>query len=128
MSDKPTPVTTARELRQNMTKAEQLLWKKLRNRAFLNLKFLRQHPIIYQVSDNQPYYFIADFYCAEKRLVIELDGKIHDFQIEDDLHREDILRSLNLNILRFKNEEIIDDDRSVLEKMKVFIQSIGSGV
>ena len=108
-----------------MTKAEQWLWKKLRNRAFLNLKFLRQHPIIYQVTGNRPYYFIADFYCAEKRLVIEVDGKIHDFQKEDDLHREDILRSLNLNILRFKNEEILDDGSSVLEKMKVFIQNIG---
>jgi very-short-patch-repair endonuclease len=125
MCDNPTPVSRARELRQNMTKAEQLLWKKLRNRAFLNLKFLRQHPIIYQVEENRQYYFIADFYCAEKRLVLEVDGKIHDFQKEDDLHREDILRSLNLNILRFKNEEIIDDGSSVLEKMKVFIRNIG---
>jgi len=125
MSDDPTPVKRARELRQNMTKAEQLLWKKLRNRAFLNLKFLRQHPIIYQMSDNRPYYFIADFYCAEKKLVIEVDGKIHDFQKEDDLQREDILRNLNLSVLRINNEEV-KDMSSVLEKIKVFIVEMKS--
>ena len=103
-----------------MTVAEKLLWLNLRNRRFLNLKFLRQHPIIYQVFQNKPLYFIADFYCAEKRLVIEVDGKIHDFQIEEDLHREDILKSLDLNILRIKNEEV-EDMHAVLEKIKAFI-------
>ena len=91
-----------------MTKEEKLLWKKLRARRFLGLKFLRQHPIIYQLYNNRPYYFIADFYCAEKKLVIEVDGKIHDFQKEYDQHRDEILSSLGLRVLRIKNEEFVD--------------------
>ncbi len=119
MSELKTPVNRARELRKTMTKAESLLWQKLRNRKFLNLKFLRQHPIIYQVIDNKPRYFIADFYCAEKMLVVEVDGDIHEFQKEKDMHREDILRSLNLKIIRIKNEEVSEDIQKVLERIKL---------
>jgi very-short-patch-repair endonuclease len=53
-------------------------------------------------------------------LVIEVDGKIHDFQVEDDLHRENILKSLNLNVLRIKNEEVEDISR-VMKKIKEYI-------
>jgi leucyl-tRNA synthetase len=123
MSDSPTPVKRARELRRNMTEAESLLWLNLRNRRFLNLKFLRQHPVVYEVFRNKPLCFIADFYCAEKMLVIEVDGKIHEFQKEEDQHREDILKSLKLNILRIKNEEV-EDIPKVLEKIKGFISKI----
>ena len=105
-----------------MTDSEKRLWANLRNRKFLNLKFLRQHPIIYQVTGNKPAYFIADFYCAEKRLVIEVDGKIHDFQVEYDLHREEILRSLNLQILRIKNEEV-SNISELLKKIKEYIEN-----
>lgn len=117
MSDIPTPVKRARELRQNMTIAEKLLWSNLRNRKFHRLKFLRQHPILYELYQNKPLYFIADFYCAEKKLVIEVDGKIHDFQKEYDQHRDEILNSLKLTVLRIRNEEV-DDVHSVLEKIK----------
>ena len=120
MSDSPTPVKRARKLRQNATGSEKLLWANLRNRGLLDLKFLRQHPIIYEVIANKPLYFIADFYCNEKKLVIEVDGKIHDFQVEDDLHRENILKSLNLNVLRIKNEEV-EDIPKVMRKIKEYI-------
>ncbi len=120
MSDIPTPVSRARELRQNMTEAEQMLWKRLRNRKFMGLKFIRQHPIIYQVINNQPRYFIADFMCYEKNLVIEVDGLIHAFQKEEDEHREKILESLGLNILRIRNEEV-KDITTVLEKIRTYI-------
>ena len=123
MSDRPTPVSRARELRSNSTGAEKLLWANLRNRRFCNLKFLRQHPFIYQVINNRPYYFIADFYCAEKKLIIEVDGKIHDFQVEEDQHREDILKSLDLHILRIKNEEV-ESIPKVLAKIKTYINEI----
>ena len=123
MSDNPTPITRARQLRRNMTEAEQMLWKELRNRKLLKLKFLRQHPIIYQVVDNIPRYFIADFFCFEMRLVIEVDGEIHEFQQEEDEHREDILKSLGLKILRIRNEETKDRNK-VLEKIKAFIMEI----
>ena len=58
-----------RELRQSSTKAEKILWEYLRNRNLDGMKFRRQHPI-----DK----FIADFYCHEKKLVVELDGAVHD--------------------------------------------------
>ena len=123
MSEHPTPVSRARELRQTMTDAEQMLWKELRNRKFLGLKFVRQHPLIYQVINNQPRYFIADFACYEKRLIIEVDGEIHDFQKEDDEHREDILKSLDFNILRIKNDETKDMEK-VFKKISVFIDEL----
>jgi leucyl-tRNA synthetase len=116
MSDRPTPVKRARELRQKMTDAESLLWINLRNRKFHGLKFLRQHPIVYDMYNNKPLYFIADFYCAERKLIIEVDGKIHDFQKEEDQHREEILKSLKLTVLRIKNEKV-GNVRAVLDKI-----------
>jgi len=123
MSELPTSIKRARELRQNMTGAENLLWLNLRGRRLLNLKFLRQHPIIYQVSNNRPFYFIADFYCAEKKLVLEIDGLIHETQQEEDQHREEILESLGLNILRIKNEEV-EDISKVLEKIRGYVLNL----
>ena len=64
---------SARELRKNMTDSEILLWEKLRNRRFSGLKFLRQHPIVYKADYRGLNYFIADFYCDEKKAVIELE-------------------------------------------------------
>ena len=67
---------------------------------------MRQHPVIYQVTIKGPDYFIPDFYCAEKKVVIELDGKIHDFQKDEDEFRENILKDQGLRILRIRNEEL----------------------
>jgi len=120
MTGLPTSIKRARALRQNMTDSEDLLWANLRNRKMLGLKFLRQHPIIYQVSQNRPFYFIADFYRAEKKLVLEVDGLIHEFQKEEDAHREDILKSMDLNILRIKNEEV-EDIGELLKKIKMYV-------
>jgi len=103
-----------------MTSAERLLWLNLRNRKFYGLKFLRQHPIIYEIYNNKPLYFIPDFYCAEKEVIVEVDGKIHEFRKEDDLRREDILKSLNLKIIRIKNKEL-DDVPKVLNRIRKFI-------
>ncbi len=102
----------ARALRKNLTPEEDLLWQNLRNRKLDGLKFLRQHPFIYG-SDHRgkPLFFIADFYCAEKKLIIELDGKIHDFQKDYDKSRDSILQELGLKVLRFKNEELKDIDK-----------------
>lgn len=123
MSDRPIPVKRARTLRRNSTGAEQLLWLNLRNRRLMNLKFLRQHPFIYQVIDNEPRYFVVDFYCAEKSLVIEVDGMIHEYQKEDDEHREEILKSMGITVLRIKNEEVADIHK-VLEKIKRYINEL----
>jgi very-short-patch-repair endonuclease len=98
----------ARELRQNMTESEVILWKELRNRKLSGYKFLRQHPIIYKGDLKRLNYFIADFYCNEKKLVVELDGEIHNESKEYDSFRDSELKSLGIQTLRIKNEELID--------------------
>jgi very-short-patch-repair endonuclease len=121
MSNNHTPISRARKLRKEMTEEEKILWQKLRRRKLIGLKFLRQHPIIYDRINNEPKYFIPDFYCAEKKIIIEVDGKIHDFQKEQDAVREEILRGAGLRILRFRNEEINNDLVGVLKRIKEYI-------
>ncbi len=88
----------SRELRQPLTPAEQKLWSVLRNRNLGGYKFRRQHPIGH---------FIVDFYCAEKHLVIEIDGDVHSQQLEYDLARTDWLQSLGYTVLRYQNQQIL---------------------
>lgn len=106
-----------RELRKDLTPSEKIVWEVLRNRKFENLKFTRQYPIIYNNYGERKLFFIADFYCHEKKLVIELDGKIHDFQKEYDANRDLILQELSLNVLRLKNEEL-ENIETVFEKIR----------
>ena len=87
----------ARELRQRMTPTEQRLWQALRRHGLAGLKFRRQHPL-------GP--FIADFYCAPARLVVEIDGPIHADRQEQDQARAAYLEALDYRILRFSNEEV----------------------
>jgi len=108
-------IQRARELRKNPTPSEEQLWCELRNRKLHGLKFLRQHPITYKV-DGIKHFFIADFYCAAKGFVIELDGKIHDFQKDRDVERDLIIKSLGLRIVHIKNEEL---DFMNLAKLKI---------
>ena len=100
----------SRELRQVSTDAEKLLWAELRNRKLNGLKFRRQHPI-----DK----YIADFYCHERKLVIELDGAIHDEKenIDYDNARTFELKDLSINVLRFRNDEVINNTDGVLQKI-----------
>ena len=99
----------AREMRKEPTDAENKLWQELRGHKLNKLKFRRQHSI-----DK----FVVDFYCREKKLIIEVDGEIHDFQKENDSIRQEFLEELGYAVLRFKNEEIINDLKKVLEKIK----------
>jgi very-short-patch-repair endonuclease len=101
----------AQILRKQMTEAEKKLWKRLRNRKFEGLKFRRQHPI------NR---FVVDFYCHEKLLVVELDGGIHNEVSvkEHDEGRESELINFGLKIIRFTNQEVLNDMNSVLQKLK----------
>jgi very-short-patch-repair endonuclease len=66
MSDNSTPIGSSIQLRREMTKAEKLIWNKLRNRHFLNLKFLRQHPFVYQMIDNKPRILLLIFIVQKK--------------------------------------------------------------
>jgi very-short-patch-repair endonuclease len=99
----------ARELRREMTPAEKALWDRLRGRGLDGLKFKRQHPL-------GP--FIADFYCAECRLVVEIDGDIHDLQMEHDAARTERFELYGYRVIRFRNEQVLDDLESVLASIK----------
>ena len=102
-----------RELRQSSTEAEKILWEELRNRKLNGLKFRRQHPL-----DK----FIADFYCNEKKIVIELDGGVHDEKEvkEYDANRTYMLGELQITVMRFRNEEVLNDFKTVLKKISEF--------
>ena len=93
----------ARELRNKETFSEKLLWKELRNRKLCGYKFLRQHPIVYNPNGSCVKYFVADFYCDIKKTVIELDGPIHENNLEYDQFRDEEMVNLGLHILRMKN-------------------------
>ena len=78
MTDKwPIQIKYARNLRKNLTPEEKILWQYLRNRKLNGFKFLRQHPIMLREVSSGKQFYIADFYCAEKKLIVEVDGLIH---------------------------------------------------
>jgi len=118
MRDMPLFIEFARELRKNQTPEEKILWRYLRNRKMLGFKFLRQHPIIFPTEDGKNDFYVVDFYCHEKKLIIELDGKIHLKQIMYDKGRDSLLAELNLKVVRIKNEQINDDLKNTLEFIK----------
>jgi very-short-patch-repair endonuclease len=96
------------QLREAMTPAEQVLWEVLRARQLNGLKFRRQHPV------GQ---FILDFYCPLYKLVVELDGGIHETQCEQDAARTEHLEAHGYHVIRFCNEEVLDNLPSVLERI-----------
>ncbi len=108
----------AEELRNRMTAAEELLWKQIHINKW-KLKFRRQHPIAN---------YVVDFYCHARKLVIELDGGIHE--VEDvkkyDESRETHLKELGLTVLRFKNEQVFKENKSVLETISQTINLLAS--
>lgn len=103
----------SKEMRLNLTEAEARLWERLRNKK-MGVKFRRQHSI-----GN----FIVDFYCIEKALVIEVDGDIHDLQKERDEERENILKNMGCKMLRFRNEQVLNDIESTLAQILTIIKS-----
>ncbi|WP_183410755.1 endonuclease domain-containing protein [Litorivivens lipolytica] len=98
----------ARLLRHNQTDAERLLWSKLRNRRLLGYKFRRQQPI-----GN----FIADFVCEDMKLIVELDGGQHSEQVGSDESRTRVLESRGYAVVRFWNNELLDQTDSVLQSL-----------
>ena len=106
-----------RALRKDITASEEILWNQLRNRQCSGYKFLRQHPIVYKADFKGLNYFIADFYCHEKRLVIELDGPIHDDNTEYDDFRTSELNDMGIRVLRIRNEEL-DNIEEALQQIK----------
>ncbi|MEI6168374.1 MAG: endonuclease domain-containing protein [bacterium] len=101
----------ARAMRHQLTWAEKALWRQLRNRKLEGLKFRRQQPLGS---------YILDYYCAEKGLVVELDGGQHDFPEERDydLRRTQFLRNEGLEVIRFWNSQIRENLPWVLELIR----------
>ncbi len=111
----------AKELRKNLTDSERLLWEQLRNRRLSGYKFLRQHPIIYKADYKGLNYFIADFYCDEKKAVIELDGSVHLETKEYDQFRDIEMKEKGIRVLRIKNNEL-ENIIQVLQKIRIFLE------
>jgi very-short-patch-repair endonuclease len=103
-------ISLAKEFRKTQTEAEKVLWNALRNHGFASLKFRRQHPIKW---------FVADFYCHDFKLIIEVDGGIHNSEIqsEHDENRTSELEDMGIQVIRFSNEDILNNLESVLKKI-----------
>jgi very-short-patch-repair endonuclease len=109
---RPRKLARVKELRQGMTKTEQILWDYLRCNRLNDLHFRRQ-----QVIDG----YIVDFYCHSARLIVEVDGEVHEYQKEEDQKRDLILQEKGLKILRIKNEQVRSDLQGVLNKILEWI-------
>jgi very-short-patch-repair endonuclease len=96
----------ARDFRKRQTPEENLVWKELRGRRFMGLKFLRQHPVFYRIDKEWVEFFVADFYCRELKLIIEIDGEIHKLRREYDRDRDEKLNSKGLNVIRIENKAV----------------------
>lgn len=103
-------ISSARYLRQSQTEPEQKLWYYLRARRLENLKFRRQYPLGR---------YIVDFICVEKRIIIELDGGQHQENVAYDQKRDSWLRSEGYEVLRFWNNELIENLSGVLEVIRM---------
>jgi very-short-patch-repair endonuclease len=100
-----------RDLRNSLTAAEAVLWKSLQRRQLLGKKFRRQSSLGR---------YIVDFYCAECRLVIELDGARHFSMTIDEYETErtKYLEGLGLRVIRFENRELFEDIEAVLDTIR----------
>ena len=109
---RPSPRIRARaqELRREQTPAERALWNLLRDRELALPRFRRQHPIGI---------FIADFCCHERRLIVELDGAIHEAPSQRawDENRDAYLRQRGYRVLRFSNEAVLEEPDAVLRQI-----------
>lgn len=85
-------------------------------------KFLRQHPIVLSSLGGKKEFYIADFYCAEKRLVVEIDGSVHLLQTDYDEARDYLMNEMGLRILRVKNREVREDIEAVINKIEKYLK------
>jgi very-short-patch-repair endonuclease len=106
----PTTKLDRRWLRKNATDAERKLWSILRNRRIAGLKFFRQ----YSIGS-----YVLDFYCPERRLAIEVDGGQHAdiYGQQHDTHRDSHLRELNISVIRFWNNDVLQNIEGVRQRI-----------
>ncbi len=103
--------STRKTLRNDPTPAEKRLWGKLRNSPLVGKKFRRQHSV---------YNYILDFYCPQHQLAIELDGDSHftESGMKYDAKRTTFLNEVGIQVLRFTNNEVLENLESVLERIR----------
>lgn len=89
----------------------------------MGCKFNRQYPIVFEIDDIRRF-FIADFYCHQLRLVIEIDGGIHEKQKDYDKLRSAIINRLGLNVFRFDNKDVLNGIDVVVEKLEKIIEQL----
>jgi len=99
----------ARKMRHAMTPAEALLWQRLMGKQLHGYRFRAQHPL------GQ---IVVDFCCPSKRLIIEVDGPIHQDQVENDIERTRHLEAYGYRVIRFRNDEILTDIETVLSSIR----------
>ena len=104
----------ARELRNNSTLGEILLWKKLKGKQCYGFDFHRQKPILN---------YIVDFYCYKLKLIIEIDGYSHNFKADEDKKRDFELTELGFTVLRFSEGEVRNNLDLVLNSLSTFIEN-----
>ncbi|MBS9462398.1 class I tRNA ligase family protein [Flagellimonas sp. 389] len=108
----------AKEMRKRPTPAEAKLWEALRGKK-LNVKFRRQHPV---------HNYIVDFIALEKGLIVEVDGKIHEYQLDADAQRTlELKQKKGFKVIRFTNDEVLHDIDGVVSKIKEVLNSLPSG-
>lgn len=98
----------SRNLRTNMTDAEQLLWSKIRRKQFKGVQFYRQ-----KIIGN----YIADFFCAKSKLVIKLEGGQHYSAEGKDRNRDNYMAGEGITVLRFSDRDVLNNLNSVLEEI-----------
>ena len=100
-----------------MTKAEEMLWSRLKNNGCRGLKFRRQHPL---------HLFIVDFYCLKIALVIEVDGDYHNSEEQKELDKErtELLNFQNIHVIRFTNNEVYDNLNRVVESIEAKVDAL----
>jgi very-short-patch-repair endonuclease len=110
---KPDIMETAKLLRNDMTYHEKLLWEKLKGKQICGVRFRRQHPINF---------FIADFYCHEVMLVVEVDGEIHYDKIDYDDGRSAEMEKFGIKVIRFTNIEIENRIEEVINRIETTVK------
>ena len=110
-------IDLSKKLRKNMTPSEKVIWHELRNNHLRGYKFRRQHAISL---------YIVDFFCLEIELVVEIDGGIHECEKikEKDVNRKAELERLGLKVIRFGNEEVMNDIEGVIIKTEQTLKSL----
>jgi len=101
----------------NSTEAERILWEAIRNKKLEGKKFYRQYPFFHDITGKETF-FVGDFYCHDGKLIVELDGKYHQYRLKEDKDRTTILNYLGLRVIRFRNEEVINDLNMVIRKIR----------